>query len=109
MNKRLTATCIVAGALLLPIAGYAADLASSEASAKTYVKDSVITTRVKTELAEAKLSSLLHINVDTDDRGMVTLSGTASSQNTADKAASIARGVDGVTSVKNHIQITADK
>lgn len=109
MNMKIAASCLVAGALMLPIAGYAADQASDEASAKTYVKDSVITIKVKTELAETNLLSLLQINVDTDRLGMVTLSGTAPNKNAADKAASIARKVDGVTSVENHIQIVADK
>jgi osmotically-inducible protein OsmY len=49
------------------------------------------------------------ISVDTDNKGMVTLGGTAPNQKAVDKAASIARAVKGVTSVENHIQIAADK
>lgn len=109
MNTRLVASYLVAGALLLPITGNAGDLASNETSAKTYVKDSVITTKVKTELAEANLSSLLQIDVNTDSLGVVTLRGTAPSKNAADKAVSIARKVDGVTSVQDHIQIVVEK
>ena len=104
-HMKLAASCLVAGALMLPIAGYAAD----SDSAKTYVKDSAITTKIKAELAEEKLSSLVRISVDTDNKGMVTLGGTASSQSASDKAVSIARAVKGVTSVENHIQIAADK
>lgn len=105
MKLKLAASCLVAGAMMLPIAGYAAD----SDSAKVFVKDSAITTKIKAELAQEKLSSLVRINVDTDNKGMVTLSGTASSQNAVDKATSIARAVKGVTSVENHIQIAADK
>jgi hyperosmotically inducible protein len=105
MNLKLAASCLVAGALMLPIAGYATE----SDSAKTMVKDSVITTKVKAELAEEKASSLVKIGVVTDNKGMVTLSGTASSQKAVDKATAIARAVKGVTSVENHIQIAADK
>jgi hyperosmotically inducible protein len=108
-HMKLAATCLVAGALILPIAGYAADSDSDRSSAKTYVKDSAITTKIKAELAEEKMSSLVRISVDTDNKGMVTLRGTAPSQNASDKAVSIARAVKGVTSVENHIQIAADK
>ncbi len=109
MNTKLAASCLLAGAFMLPMAGYAADLKSAESSSEAFVKDSVITTKIKGELAEEKLSSLLRINVDTDKNGRVTLSGTAGSQNAVDKAVSIARAVQGVTSVENHIQIAADK
>ena len=107
MNMKLVAGCLVVGTMMLPIAGYAAD--SDSSSATTFVKDSAITTQVKTDLAEKKLSSLVHVSVDTDDRGMVTLSGTVPSQGAADRAVSIARGVKGVTSVANHLQIASEK
>lgn len=107
MKAKLAASCLVAGTLLLPIAGYTAD---AERSTPTeYVKDSVITTKIKAQLAEEKLSSLVKINVDTDKHGAVTLSGTAPSQTAVDKAVSIAHGVKGVTSVQNHIKVVADK
>jgi hyperosmotically inducible protein len=109
MNTKLAASCLLAGALMLPIAGYSADSDSDRSSPKAYVKDSVITAKIKAELAEEKLSSLVRIKVDTDNKGVVTLSGTAASQNAADKAVSIARAVKGVTFVQNKIQIKADK
>lgn len=103
MNIKFVASCIAAGALMLPLAGHTAD------SAKTFVKDSVITTKIKAELAEEKASSLVKIGVDTTDKGAVVLSGTAASQHAIDKAVAIARAVKGVTSVENHIKIAADK
>jgi len=109
MNTKLVTTCLLAGALMLPIAGYTADGDTDRSSPKTFVKDSVITAKIKAELAEEKISSLVRIKVDTDNKGVVTLSGTAASQQAVDKAASIARGVKGVTSVENKIQIKADK
>ena len=104
MDIKLPATCLLAGALMLPLAGYAAD-----SSPKVFAEDTVITTKIKSELAEEKLSTLVHIEVDTDHRGMVTLSGTAPSQKAVEKAVSIARSVDGVKSVDNHIRIAAEK
>ena len=108
MKHTFTASILVAGLLALPIAGYTADDAM-KSTPKEYVKDSVITTKIKTELAAEKMSSLVKINVDTDKAGAVTLSGHAASQAAVDKAVSIAKGVKGVTSVHNDIKVVADK
>lgn len=107
MNHKLTASVLVAGLLLLPVAGYSADTHNSTAT--EYVKDSVITTKVKAELAAEKMSSLVKINVDTDKTGVVTLSGTTTTQAGSDKAVAITKAVKGVTSVKNDIKVMADK
>jgi hyperosmotically inducible protein len=107
MNNKLTASILVAGLFLLPVTAFAAD--AEKSTATEYVKDSVITTKVKAELAAEKMSSLVKINVDTDKHGTVVLSGSAASQSAVDKAVSIAKGVKGVTSVKNDIKIVADK
>jgi len=109
MNTKLAASCLVAGALLLPIVGYTADADSNRSAPKAYVKDSVITAKIKAELAEEKLSSLVRIRVDTDNRGRVSLSGTAATQEAADKAVLIAHHVKGVTFVQSKIQVKADK
>jgi hyperosmotically inducible periplasmic protein len=109
MKIKLAATCILAGALLLPVAGYGADNDTNRSSPKTFVKDSVITSKIKAELAEEKLSSLVKISVDTTDKGMVVLSGSARNQAAIDKAVSIATAVKGVTSVENNIKVVADK
>jgi hyperosmotically inducible periplasmic protein len=107
MNTKLATGLFVIAASLLPIAGYSAD--ADTPSTKTFAKDSVITTKVKTELAAAKLSSLVHIKVKTNDAGVVTLRGTVKTQEAADKAVSIAQAVSGVTSVENNIKIVAGK
>ena len=54
------------------------------------------------------MGSLAHIKVDTDSKGVVVLSGTVSTKAEADKAASIARETDGVTSVKSHLRVKKD-
>jgi hyperosmotically inducible protein len=107
MNIKLATSIFVIATSVLPVAGYAADAIAS--SPKTYAKDSVITTKVKAELAAAKLSSLLHIKVATDDQGVVTLGGTVKTQAAADKAVSITQAVSGVSSVENNIKIVAAK
>jgi hyperosmotically inducible protein len=70
-----------------------------------YVKDSVITTKVKSKLAAKHLSTLAHIKVDTDENGVVYLSGHAPNQDAADMAAMVAKDTDGVTSVHNGIAV----
>ena len=109
MNTRLAASCLVAGALMLPIASYAVDADSNRTSPKAYAKDSIITAKIKEELAEEKLSSLVKIHVDTDNRGRVSLSGTAATQEAADRVVLIAHRVKGVTYVQSKIHVKADQ
>jgi hyperosmotically inducible protein len=109
MNRKLTVTTFLIGAMMVSLTGYAADADTSQPSAKAYVSDSVITTKVKAKLAEAKLGTLIHVSVDTDNKGVVTLSGTAKTQESADKAAQIATATEGVTSVQNNIKVVPDK
>jgi len=110
MKSKLGATCFVIGALLVPFAVRAAETSTDtdRTHPKTFVKDSVITTKVKARLAEEKVSSLARIKVDTHGKGAVVLSGKARSQEEADKAVTIARATEGVTSVKSKIRIKKD-
>jgi hyperosmotically inducible protein len=105
MKIKLATTCFVIGTLLAPVAAHAADRESDRAHPMTFVKDSVITTKIKARLADEKMSTLTHIKVDTDAKGVVVLSGNVRTQEEADKAASIARETEGVTSVESNIRI----
>src|ERR1035437_9738121 len=107
MNTKLATGLFVIAASLLPIAAYSADADTS--TTKTFAKDSVITTKVKSELAAATLTRLVHIKVKTNGAGVVTLRGKVKTQEAADKAVSIAQAVSGVTSVENNIKIVAGK
>lgn len=109
MKIKLATTCFVVGTLLAPIGAYADDRNADRSQPMTFVKDSVITTKVKAKLAEEKMSSLLHVSVDTDAKGAVVLSGNVKTQDEAGKAVSIARATEGVTSVKSNIQIKKDE
>jgi hyperosmotically inducible periplasmic protein len=109
MKVKLVATCFLIGALLVPVFSYAEDSDVDRSHSKAYVKDSVITTKVKAKLAKEKIASLAHIKVDTDNSGVVWLSGTAKTQAEIDQAGSIASGTEGVASVKNDIKLDTDR
>lgn len=106
MKIKLATTCFIIGALLAPVAAHAAeDRESDRTHPKAFVKDSVITTKIKAKLAAEKIKTLAHIKVDTDSNGMVVLSGKVKTQEEADKAVSIARDTEGVTSVQSKLKI----
>ena len=104
---KLLASVFMIGTLLTPVVGFAADH-DSDSSVGEFVKDSVITSKIKTKLAAEKDVSAMHITVDTDRNGVVVLGGTAQSQAESDKAHSIAHATEGVTKVKNHIKVKKD-
>jgi len=89
--------------LLMLIAAFAACASTSKKeSTGEYIDDSVITTKVKTLLATDDFLKSFQIGVETY-KGSVQLSGFVATQKTADKAEEIARGVNGVESVKNDL------
>ena len=69
-----------------------------------YIDDSVITTKVKAAVLNEPTLKSAEINVETY-KGVVQLSGFVSTEGDIDKAASLARGVKGVTSVKNDMRL----
>jgi hyperosmotically inducible protein len=108
--KTQLATSLMIGALILPVAGFAADTVSKAAAeVKESVADTVITTRIKAAFASDKAVSVRSIKVDTDAKGVVTLSGNAKTQSEVDKAGRIAYDTQGVTSVNNNITVGAPK
>ncbi len=109
MKSKFTTVFFVIGALLAPAIGHAADSDKDRSKPVAFVKDSVITTKIKTKLAAEHAGSLKHIKVDTDMDGIVWLSGTANTKAEADKAVSIASGTEGVKSVRSDIKVVKDK
>ena len=69
-----------------------------------YVDDSVITTKVKAAILDEPTLKVAEINVETF-KGTVQLSGFVASQDAANKAVQVARGVRGVKAVKNDMRI----
>jgi hyperosmotically inducible protein len=121
MKTKLATAGLLVSALLLPVAGYTADMAkdasttaqpadsSMDKPAKKMkrrshqpVSDTVITTKVKALLAKDKQTSALNKTVD----GVVTLGGSAKSKQEASRAVSIAKRVKGVKSVTNDIAVS---
>ena len=77
---------------------------SKQEGAGEYVDDSVITTKVKSLLANDDFLKSFQITVETY-KGTVQLSGFVDSQKAIDKAGEIASGVKGVKSVKNNLNV----
>jgi len=102
LARSIIATVLLAGSSLV-IAADDADMDRSHP--KAYVKDSVITTKIKAKLATDHFMSLTRIHVDTDEAGVVWLTGTAKSQEAADEAVNMARSTEHVTSVHSDIRI----
>jgi osmotically-inducible protein OsmY len=68
--------------------------------------DAVITSKIKTGFIKDKIVRSRNYNVDTSG-GVVTVKGKAGSQAEADRAMEIAKNTQGVSSVKNEIQVIA--
>jgi osmotically-inducible protein OsmY len=77
---------------------------SKQEGAGEYVDDSVITTKVKSQLAADDFLKSFEISVETY-KGIVQLSGFVDSQTAVDRAGDIAKGVQGVKSVKNNLNV----
>jgi osmotically-inducible protein OsmY len=89
--------------LLMLIATFAACASTrTHESTGEYVDDSVITTKVKSLLAEDDFLKSFEISVESF-KGTVQLSGFVNSQKAVDKAGEIVRSVKGVTSIKNNL------
>jgi hyperosmotically inducible protein len=101
MKQLIVASMLAASVVCVPMA-----LADDSGTAPHhFVKDSVITTKVKSKLAAKHLTTLTRIKVDTDENGVVWLSGRAPTQDAVDMATMIAKDTDGVSSVHNGIAI----
>jgi osmotically-inducible protein OsmY len=73
-----------------------------------FVKDSAITSAIKTKLAEGQWSTLTQLDVGTDRDGTVWLSGTSKTQEAAERAVEMARDTNGVVQVRSHIVVNRD-
>jgi len=89
--------------LLLGAAGCASEHHRGVSDTGAIASDSWITTEVKSKLIADKQTSGTAIHVNTYE-GVVTLSGTAKSQEEANRAVEDAKSVKGVKSVENNIQ-----
>lgn len=99
-----TATRMVRSLLVLLVIAMIAGCAGSATRESTgqYVDDSAITTKVKAAILNDPALKVFQINVETF-KGTVQLSGFVNTSEAVSRAAVVARGVGGVTSVKNDL------
>jgi len=98
-KKNVVMSCLV---LLMLITLVACASTRTRSSTGEYVDDSVITTKVKTLLANDDFLKSFQISVETF-KGKVQLSGFVNSRQAVKKAGEIARSVQGVQSVRNDL------
>jgi osmotically-inducible protein OsmY len=101
-STKLFGFAFLAAVLLATIVGCAST--TKQSSTGEYIDDTVITTKVKAAILEDKELKVTEINVETF-KGVVQMSGFVSSQSDINKAATIARSVEGVKSVKNDMRV----
>ena len=98
-NRFITFICAVLLASVLGCAGTPTQEGTGE-----YIDDTVITTKVKAAIFNEPTLKSAEINVETF-KGTVQLSGFVNSRADINKAVEVARGVKGVTSVKNDMRL----
>jgi len=112
MKSGIIKAAIATVAILWPMAVLADDQNSDGDNVahgtKVYVRDSVITTKVKARLAAEHITSIARIHVDTDANGIVYLSGTAPSQDAIDTAIRLARDTEHVRDVRSDVTVHLD-
>jgi osmotically-inducible protein OsmY len=103
-RKMMTAVALSALAALTLITTAGCAVMRGQETVGAYVDDATITTRIKARFVENKQVDAASIHIETLN-GTVMLSGFAKNATEKSTAESIARGVDGVRSVKNEIAI----
>ena len=93
-----------AGLVIVALALGACSATRTQQSAGEVVDDTVLTAKVKTALIEDPVTKARQIDVETY-RGVVQLGGFVDNQEQKARAGEIARGVTGVTEVRNDLKI----
>jgi hyperosmotically inducible periplasmic protein len=99
---------IATAGLLTGTALYAQDADVDRSQPRAFVKDSVITTKIKSKPAADHITSLGRIKVDTDADGIVWLSGSARTEDAVARALDIARNTEGVRDVHSSLTVRPD-
>lgn len=106
MRNQFSIKAAVAGLLALAIAMSSISCSSTSKRESTgeYIDDTMLTAKVKSAILNDKELKVAEINVETF-KGVVQLSGFVNSQSDINKAASLARDINGVKSVKNDMRV----
>ena len=102
MKKLKYITALFFAVMLVSALGCAST--SKQEGTGEFVDDTVITTKVKAAIFDESSLKSTEINVETF-KGVVQLSGFVSSEANKDKAVELARGVNGVKSVKDDMRL----
>ncbi len=106
-NSKFILSLILVSSFLAPAIVFSEDK-NSEFSVGEFVKDSAITTQIKARILAAEDIDSFHIKVDTDDSGIVVLTGAVKSAAEKERVHNIAHSVDGVKKVLNNLKIDPD-
>ena len=112
VKGRLLAACfLAAGVAAAPFAASAQAVPEDRSSpvARETLPGPAITLEVQAQLAKDAFVVAKDIKVETDNNGVVLLTGTARNQQEYDRASLIARSVRGVVSVDNRIQLATER
>jgi osmotically-inducible protein OsmY len=101
-NIKRIATAVFTASLALTVVGCSST--PTRESTGEYLDDAAITAKVKAAFVNDPTLKATEINVETF-KGDVQLSGFVAQPQDAQHAAEVARGVKGVTSVKNDIRV----
>jgi len=102
MNQLKRVSAFILAVALTAMLGCAST--RTQEGTQEYVDDTVITTKVKAAIFNEPSLKSAEINVETF-KGVVQLSGFVSSQANVNTALGVARGVDGVRSVKDGMRL----
>jgi osmotically-inducible protein OsmY len=113
MKPVLALSYLVCGAALFPMGSFAANdvdqsQTTSQTTTTTTTQDSSIAGKIRAEMAAEHVSSMTGISVDADASGVVSLTGSALSQDDVDKVVSIAHNTAGVVSVNNNVTVKSN-
>ena len=119
MKSVLALSYLAFGAALYPAASFAAgdppdatqattQTTTTQTTSETTASQSPIVSKIRSEMAAEHVASMTGISVDADSAGVVSLTGSALTQDDVDKVVSIAHNTAGVTAVNNNVTVKAN-
>jgi hyperosmotically inducible periplasmic protein len=79
--------------------------ATANSAQATVPQNTEIASKIEAEMASQNVASVTGINVSADSSGVVSLTGSARSQDDIDKVVSIAQNTAGVSAVNNSVRV----